>query len=403
MPKDIDADDKSSSSDSTDSEEELERLANESTTKDDAQTNKRSRKKRRDREFEIKTKEQLWKEERRKIPKVVDVKWLDFEHFKNAYGPKEGLEIIEVLRGHNRLSSEALREQRIRSQRFWQTQNHDTIGIKTTFQYDISWAQRVRIQSPQLLLMLSRLTGHEDAWGQSEPHVFFRPFRAFYYFLPQVKKCLKILEARWGKEDPVKETTKESSTAGHKPAKTVNSAKTPIVSESKPVTSEDFSDNESDLDHEDRPPGEYIDPEDAIAGEITDSLVALQHVRKFVQFVDENIVPEWEKAKVSTTNRKIRFYDLWMYYNEGELLYAPIRSETGQYSGDKTHQSTWRLATKALDEVRENRPDDWLPTCERQIDFYGMYRFRFSSVGVGIDGTGKLNTTLGFKPRAPKP
>ena len=167
----------------------------ESTTKDEAESPTTEEKKSKG---ELKTKEELWEERQQNIPRIVDVKWLDFEHFKNRYHPDEGLEIIEVLRGHQYLPSETMKEQ---LQRRRYLDKCEPMSMKSKVDYDSTWIQRVRIQSPQIILLLSRLTGHDDAWSSNKPLVFFRPFRTFYYLLPQVKRCLKILEQRWGKAD----------------------------------------------------------------------------------------------------------------------------------------------------------------------------------------------------------
>ena len=340
-----------------------------STTKDNgrnSEAEEKARKRRVSKEEKAKLKQEKWKEDRQKIPKVVEVKWLDFEHFKNVYSPDQGLEIIQVLRGHQRLPSEITREQRRRAPRRW-----DNRSMSVKIDSTITWPQRVRIQSPPLVILLSRLTGHDELWSANEPLVFSRPFRTFYFLLPQVKKCLQILEKRWGDEagDGHPETSLKSA---DKAPQTTSEGKNEVVEDqSAPSNLGDVSDAESDLDAEYTPKKDdnRISAEDAIMGEVTDSVIALQHIRKYVQFIEENILPDWEKAK-TTTHRKVRFLDLFMYFIPGELLYVPSKTDTSQSSAGIARQTCWRLYSKDLDLLNDVIPDDWQPNASRQLDLY---------------------------------
>lgn len=357
----------SSTYSSSKEERKSKRKTYKSTTRDDARELD-PEEKRRLKEEEARTREEKWKEAQLKLPRVVDVKWLDFEHFKNVYNPADGLEIIQVLRGHQRLPSEITRENRRRTYKKWDTRSTESKIVSA-----ITWPQRVRIQSPPIMLILSRLTGHFDQWSANEPHVFFRPFRTFYHFLPQIKKCLQILERRWGHED-VEDGTKKTSAGIDAPDRAVLDAR-PEGSEEPTGTTPDVGD-QSDTEGEDeegpRRDGNHISTEDAIAGETTDSVIAFQHIRKLVQFIEENILPDWEKAK-TTTNRKVRFLDLWMYFLPDELLYVPPNVDTSRNSSGQVYQTAWRCCSKALDPLKDDTPDDWLPNRQRQFEVYAYY------------------------------
>ncbi|KAL9116542.1 MAG: hypothetical protein Q9187_006934, partial [Circinaria calcarea] len=318
---------------------------------------------------EFKTKSQLWEEKQQKIPKVVDVKWLDFEHFKNRYHPDEGLEIIEVLRGHQYLPYEITKEQHRRKY----SKKWDTRSMKSRVGSDSTWIQRVRIQSPQILLLLSRLTGHDDTWSYNKPRVFFRPFRTFYYFLPQVKKCLKLLEKKWAKAE-AQEDVHPTSPVERPQNKPFADVKTEGVDEeeNKRNNAGDISDAESDDGYARRADSGSVDPEDAIAGDITDSVTGLRHIRKYVQFVEENIMPLWEKA-ATTTHRKVRFLDLWMYFIPGELLYAPPKPDSSGSIRVKIYQTAWRLSSNGLYSVLDYNPDDWQSVTERKLELFAYY------------------------------
>lgn len=148
--------------------------------------------------------DETWETTRSKLPLRVEVEWLDFEHFKNRYTDDDGLAIIEVLCGDYQTPQEVAKEMARR--------NHGGQGTRVStpkpkprqpihVDGESMWIQRVRIQSPQLVLLLSRLTGHCDKWATGHPRTFFQPFRAFHHYLPQLKECLRILQSRWASED----------------------------------------------------------------------------------------------------------------------------------------------------------------------------------------------------------
>ncbi|KAL6838123.1 hypothetical protein V8C40DRAFT_279655 [Trichoderma camerunense] len=136
-----------------------------------------------------------WEERQQKTPKIVDVKWLDFKHFKNGYSPEEGVEIIEVLQGHQHIAHEVAKEQQRRGRGRQKIPPNRL--IKSVGDAGPRWIQRVRIQSPAILLLLSRLTGHDSEWAINTPRVFLQPFPTFYYYFRQMKEWFKVLEHNW--------------------------------------------------------------------------------------------------------------------------------------------------------------------------------------------------------------
>jgi len=255
--------------------------------------------------------------------------------------------------------------------------NRNARSVTSKVHSGSTWVQRVRIQSPPIVLLLSRLTGHDDTWSIHKPQVFFRPFRTFYYFLPQVKKCLKILEKRWGKANV--EGSVEKAIAVER-----TQAKLDVEIKAERLIEEDANENDTrDISDPESEDGFVLndnvgpmDPEDAVAGEITDSVIALRHLRKYVQFVEENIMPDWEKA-ATITHRRVRFLDLYMYFQPGELLYVPPKSNSLKQDGVKMYQTAWRLYSKTLDTVLDDHPDDFQPIgqlrANRQLDLIAYY------------------------------
>lgn len=306
------------------------------------------------------------------LPLLVDVHWLNFEQFKNRYATDDGVAIIEVLRGHQRMAHEALQESNKRKrQKKWESK------LKSTNDKDPNWIQRVRIQSAPLLHILSYLTGHEDGWSPSTPRTFFRPFRTFYYFQPQMKKCLDILEERWAEAEKL-----ESETSEEEPTVTMAQSKGEDLpdnqdnednqyNQEKPVNANSKEDGDDIVVDEDISLGE------ALAGDVVDSVIGLRHLRRYVSFVDEHIMPLWKRA---VTQRKVRFLDLWMSFQPGELLYVPPASEATQ-TPDSTakakrrnmYQSAWRLYSLVQDRIKDDTPDDMVVNSNRALDLHCYY------------------------------
>ncbi|RYP44532.1 hypothetical protein DL768_009027 [Monosporascus sp. mg162] len=306
-----------------------------------------------------------WEKKRQKIPKVVDVKWVDFDHFKNRYSPHEGLEIIEVLRGHDHIAQEVKERLRPGTQKRWASRSLESLDDA-----ELTWIQRVRIQSPPILLLLSRLTGHRDNWAINRPRVFFRPFRTFYYYLPQMKECLGILEEKWAKVDV--QSDEGQAVAAESEAKLTSDANQDEAEQ------ELYSDSDDDAAGGDDTELIRHHPDAAVAGPIADSVTALRHVRKYVEFVEAEILPLWKRA-AGTTNRKVRFLDLWMSFQPGELLCVPPSSDSQQSleivnpHGAKSYQMAWMLYSMELSPVKDDSPDDTQKSSERQLSLYAYY------------------------------
>ncbi|GAQ34638.1 hypothetical protein AtubIFM55763_001565 [Aspergillus tubingensis] len=309
--------------------------------------------------------EESWEDKLQKTPKVVDIKWVDFEHFKNCYSPSAGLEIIQVLRGHPQINHEIMKEYYVRQK--YQRKMKGRLP-KSIVDAESSWIQRVRIQSPPILLLLSRLSGHNDNWAINKPRVFFPPFRAFYYYLPRVKECLGILEAKWAKL--------EAQGDGDQGAATKAEAKT--KAESEEVKAPDDLDGDTDDELIAGDDAGSVDPEEAVAGPVVDSVTGLRHLRRYIKFVEAEIVPLWNRA-AGTSQRKVRFLDLWMSFQPGELLYAPPRSEFSQTSGTaksanvKMYQSAWRLYSMVLSPIQDDYLDDTRVNPKKELTLYGYY------------------------------
>ena len=295
-----------------------------------------------------------------KRPRVVGVRKVDFEHFKNRYSLAEGQEIIEYLIGHDGLAQDISREHMRRKGKKKKGSGRPKLALDSKSE----WIQRVRIQSPQLLRLLSRLSGSRNKWNTSKPRVFFRPFCMFKYLQPQMKECLELLEQRW-------RSARIPSEEDHSAAALTE----PNPNDAGGDGDDSDSDDNSTMSDDDQP----LTPEAAVEGNFTTSFTALEHVRKYVRFVDESIIPLWHRAALNTSHRQVRFLDLWMYYQPGELLYCPQNFFPGRSAGDPKatkmamDQSVWRLYSMALDAVKHNAPDDVKRETARKMMFFAYY------------------------------
>lgn len=328
--------------------------------------------------------EEPWEVQRRKIPLRVVDEWFDFEHFKNRYSENDGLAIIEVLHGHSQIAQEVSKET-MRRARGKKDIRVPTPTPKPTIDSDSCWIHRIRIQSPQLIRLLSRLTGHRDKWSIDNPRTFFAPFRAFYYYLPQLKESLRILEAKWANAEAHVHPAPSQPPANQDPAQKDVKPKRRREGKRRDSYSSSSSSNSDDDDaaatHGDSGP---MEPDIAVSGDLVDSSTTLAHLGKFIEFIDKHITPRWHRA-AGTSQRKFRFADLWMAFQPGELLYSPLSSDSAQNSdmvhgsGPKMYQTAWRLYSLVLGSVRDDRLDDTQKVSKRDLDVHAYY--------IDYDGT----------------
>lgn len=315
-------------------------------------------------------------------PKRVNVKWSDYEAFKNRFSPEEGHDIIEVLEGHpDQLRTEIMHE---RSRR--RHKKHSTSRSKRRSENDSKFIHRVRIQSPAVLYVLSRLTGKDD-WDD-EPLIFLRPFQTFYYSFPFAKHVTKILEQRLNEE-----RSHDGGEQSHDGAVPIHNGSLP---RSEGTSSIEIKDPLQKLSMPSN-----MDIEDIIYGLLDfksgteNSLPAVEHMKLYIDFVEKHIVPMWEEARGSSKH-KVRFSDLPMYFRPGDILYEPLKSgenknKTGRAGSDAAgtqglavHQNYWKLCWVQFQEASPGPGD--VPKKghigQRMLD----HNFRVHSFHIDFDG-----------------
>ncbi|KAL1873039.1 hypothetical protein Daus18300_004181 [Diaporthe australafricana] len=299
-----------------------------------------------------------WEENRKKLPRKAAVRWSDYEHFKNRYGPDEGLEIIEVLYGHPGLGSEVAHEEARRAAKT------ATASRKTPVAHD-RWIHRVRIESTILIPLLAHFSscdGAINSWTPDAPRVFFRPFVTFYHTLPLMKKCVEILE------------NQGQGFSGHMADLDVQS----------PVLATDTGHTEPALNVAENGAGHtpIIDcstgPDIWVAMFALDHSIALQHLRVYIDFVEKNIIPLWDEA-AGISKRKVRFCDLPMFFRPSELLISPLKSSAAPHTdtskpalasasalarqnrpgAKRACQNIWKMQFADMSELKWDSPIDW--------------------------------------------
>ncbi|KAF3180901.1 hypothetical protein TWF225_009220 [Orbilia oligospora] len=308
------------------------------------------------------------------------VKYMDFERFKNRYTSEDGHNIIEVLRGGNDLIKEVYREEKRRKGRKKDSFARRNIKPLSDDVNSNGWIHRIRIQSPPVLKILGRIA-NGDFGRSTTPLTFFRPFKLFIYYQPEVKKVLSILEERWANktEKPgTSEANAESTAQG----------------------------NTKDADADDIDPGEESDEESVdgggstlgIEGSDIDTIEALEHLRCYVEFVDKELMHLPESFS-GTTRRRIRFSDLWYLFKLGDYVYwRPAGDSTASKKSDKfdatrrppstsAYQSIWMVYGVSCSNIDDDDPDDiegknnsftvWAYSIDYDGQRYGMITKRF--------------------------
>ncbi|KAK0624114.1 hypothetical protein B0T14DRAFT_565416 [Immersiella caudata] len=123
-------------------------------------------------------------------PTVIGVKDCDWEHFVNRFDPDEPVFSIEVLVAGTNLGDQIAVEDKKRSPRGRVTRP----GPAQVHRLAINekWDRMIRIQSPNLLSVFSRVTGYD--WG-TQPYTFARPYVDLVSYHDKFKEALQQMEA----------------------------------------------------------------------------------------------------------------------------------------------------------------------------------------------------------------
>lgn len=252
------------------------------------------------------------------------VRKCNFMEFKNRFTEEDGCYAIDVLESGVLLDQEIQLEQTLRERLGEISGRANSRAAKRKAdaivkeaertnealrkaQSDDIWIRRIRLQSPALLRIFSKIQG--ETWS-SRPRVYYRPFCPLIYYLPQLKIALGELEKRWG--------SRLDGTPGDTPGK--RSGDGEEIGEE----GEEGEDTEEALD---------------------DSPAALRVMRCFVEFLDKEIIPDSDRfASLDYSNdAKVRFYDLCYLFKTGDIIYRPVEGDLPGCRDARMGQRAWRV------------------------------------------------------------
>jgi hypothetical protein len=328
-------------------------------------------------------------------PKIPQVRKVNFENFKNRYQdidqPDYAIDVLmsgpgtqaQIRREHGLRRREELARLRMN----WL--NYPSLGLlegpqkkkvdayekaKKDKKGDSSLSsdadiQRIRIQSQPILGHLTALMN--DTEKRSAPRTFMRPFKALVHFQPKMREILNTLEEKWA---DFEEVASESSEA----------VELDVADAEPEVIDVKADDGEADGNTDDKDETESLlsvdSNEDEDYDNLMDSPEALRDMRCYVDFIDKEVVPLYNRFDDSTADR-VKFDDLWALFRTGDLIYMPASGETGG-----RYHEVWRVYR-----TRSPEPETSYPTSgwdffadEQQIDENS--KFKISAYYIDHDG-----------------
>ena len=281
-------------------------------------------------------------------PKIPEVRKVNFEHFKNHYGGDNPEYAVEALVGPLNIGDQIRSERSLRGREElgrlrraivataqahaakpqWKSSEKTARSEKQSVQgSESSYIHRVRIQSQPVLAHLTQLLGESDrrSWSRT----FFRPFKPLVYFQPQMRKALEGLIEKYGHL--------ENGDIGQSSPEEASQGLAGIFGEIGEEEDGGDSDSEGRDDAVSNASLETEASDDGALDLVMDSLEALRDMRCYVDFVDREILPLYQKFENLET-RKVAFDDLWSLFRLGELVYVPAAHDSAQ-----RYQELWRV------------------------------------------------------------
>ncbi|KAI3330749.1 hypothetical protein F4824DRAFT_328479 [Ustulina deusta] len=236
-------------------------------------------------------------------PVTLGVRYYNYEAFVNHTTGDEGDYVIEALVSKSNLLDE-IEAEKVRRDSSEVNRLKPIVSIDANFGSD-QRLQRVRIRSEVVLSELSSLMRCSEAAEQVL--VFCRPFGVFEHYYKDMKKIL----TDW-------ETALESKIALGAHAG-VNALAT-------------------------REATTLVEVEMTRQAPSVPSETALQHMRCYLQFVEENILPlRLQYLEPKPTRHQIRYEDIPLLFKPGELVHYRLAPEKGQTLHRSAVQQVWRI------------------------------------------------------------
>lgn len=224
------------------------------------------------------------------IPMVRRCNW---ESFINRFSPGEPIHAIEALITGDQLGKEMIEEaQKRKESGFFQAADYESASRVTRLHTNTTWVQRVRIQSPILLEVMSRVTGY--AWA-NKAYTFLHPFQYLIHHHEALKQELDRLAAV---EALVNEQQQHSPDQGSS---------------------------------------------------------AVNHLRCYINFVETDILPRYQLLReIQRDSLKVRFHELWYLFKHGDLIYMPERTMK-RYVIEKLDKDVIWVAKTSTDSTMRQR------------------------------------------------
>lgn len=237
---------------------------------------------------------------KKRLPRVrlePTVRECNWEQFKNHYSVQDATHTIDVLFAGDELDEE-MEEEQLRRLSAKQKRKflaaHARKPLHRSKEHQERLIKRVRINSPAVLSLLSKVTG--DDFCVTTPLTFLRPFKSLIYFHDKMEERFAGLEARV------------------------------------------------------RHPGEVATgvPSAKNSSTAIEGFRAYEEVKAYIDFVDDRILPIYHKFdKLDHTHQpKVRFSDLWYLFRYGEVVHLREDPEVGNRlspSQKPTGQQLWRV------------------------------------------------------------
>lgn len=270
-------------------------------------------------------------------PLIPSVRECNFTDFKNRWGNDTRFHIIEAFVASDDFHEEIAVEKTARKSK----KSRDVRGATTSVATE-TWIQRVRIHSPILLHFLQERSPFAE-WDTDlgKPLVFTRPFGCFIRTYSKMKEILLELEESVANAVPL--PTSNATVEGNETWTSTDRGNLGSFQAKKAR-----SDNgQPDIDHD---------------------TAALQHVRCYIKFLEEKIMP-MNSMFLGTDKVMIRFDDLWYLFTHGEIIYTtstPSKQprdidDIDRGGDDESFQTTFILQHRNY-----SWPDD-LPPVERRM------------------------------------
>jgi hypothetical protein len=308
---------------------------------------------------------------RKVIPKI---RKCNIVQFKNRFSEDEGNYIADVLESGTRLKQDIREEIGLRQELYKAKEKAKGKAVKAksnlmevaanlvstgTSSKDTGskWISRIRIQSPAILTILSKVV--RESWS-TKPRTFFRPFSSLIYFHGRMREALAGLESKWGHLEHGGIFTTPSSYVG----------------------SSDSQDT-------------------GFRYTVDDSPQALAEMRCFVDFMAEEIIPlytQFENLDDTSPSTKIRFDDLWYLFRTGEEIYRPIPNDTEKTDTLSNRQRTWRVygLSTPLPQYRST-PNDHRQYTNQDTDDNDESIFKIMCYHIDFTGDEFCSVTEEFK------